>query len=83
MPDSDSARIEAGPVVAHEPLARLGTELDAAAAGATGPRLVVPPIMVVDRLPDTDPQKAVIRAFIDAYSARHGAPPPPASRPTR
>ena len=29
--------------------------------------------------PDADPQKAVIRAFVDAYSARFGAAPPPAA----
>lgn len=54
-------------------------EFIAAVAGAPGIRLVVPPMLVLDRLPDTDPQKAVIRAFVDAYTARHGAPPPPAA----
>lgn len=54
-------------------------EFVAGAAGIGGLRLVVPPIMVRDLLPDADPQKAVIRAFVDAYAARHGAAPPPAA----
>ena len=54
-------------------------EFIAGAAGIGGLRLVVPPLMVRDLLTDADPQKAVIRAFVDAYSARFGAAPPPAA----
>jgi branched-chain amino acid transport system substrate-binding protein len=42
---------------------------------AEGVLLPGPRITVVDLLPDSDPQKPVIKAYIAAYSERYGQPP--------
>lgn len=42
---------------------------------AEGVRLAGPRIAVVDLLPDADPQKPVIKAYVAAYRERYGEPP--------
>lgn len=44
--------------------------LDLAGRSAEGLRLPASPILVPDSLPDDDPQKAVVQAYVEAYEAR-------------
>jgi len=53
--------------------------VDRAGTAAEGLRMTVPPMLVVEQLPDADPQKRVILDFIASYGAKYGAAPPPAA----
>lgn len=44
--------------------------LDLAGSAAEGLRLPASPILVPDSLPEDDPQKAVVQAYVEAYEAR-------------
>ncbi len=49
--------------------------LNLAGDAAEGVRMPVPPLTVADDLPDTDPSKRMLRAYIDAYRKHWDVPP--------
>ncbi len=49
--------------------------LNLAGDAAEGVRMPVPPLSVADYLPDADPSKRILRAYIDAYRKHWDVPP--------
>ena len=47
--------------------------IELAGPAAEGVRLPAPPLVLPDKLPDTDPQKPVLLAYKQTYEAAHGA----------